>query len=117
MVKPVEINFKFVNKAQEYFTYCTKRNQWFNGSFGNGKSFGASFKAILLLSTFPFYRMGISRYSAKELAQSTMSTFFKICPPELYTEAYGGRRNDRDGYLRLINGSEVFWMHLDDYSE
>lgn len=112
----ISLDFKFVNKVQEEFYYCTKRNANYNGSFGNGKSYGASMKAVTLLSTFPKYRIGISRYSAKELSQSTMSTFFKICPMELYNEAYGGRRNDRDGYLRLINGSEVFWMHLDDYS-
>lgn len=113
----VNVDVSFVNKIQEEFTYCYKRNQNFNGGFGNGKSFGASIKAILLLSTFPYYKIGISRYSAKELSQSTMATFFKICPPELYNEAYGGRRNDRDGYLRFVNGSEILWMHLDDYSE
>jgi hypothetical protein len=113
----VEIKFDFINKIQEEFYYCTKRNQNFNGSFGNGKSYGASMKAVTLLATYPYYRFGISRYSAKELNQSTMSTFFKICPPELYNESYGGRRNDREGYLRLINGSEVLWMHLDDYSD
>lgn len=115
--KDVEINLDFINIVQEEFFYCNKRNQNFNGSFGNGKSYGASEKAVVLLSTFPKYRIGISRYSAKELTQSTMSTFFKVCPPELYNDAYGGRRNDREGYLRLINGSEVIWMHLDDYSD
>lgn len=113
----VEIDFRFVNKVQEDFVYCYKRNQNFNGSYGNGKTVGASIKSILLMSTFPHYRIGISRYSAKELSQSTMATFFKICPPELYAEAYGGRRADRDGYLRFVNGSEVLWMHLDNYSE
>lgn len=113
----VEIDVSFVNKIQEEFVYCTKRNQQFNGGFGNGKSYGASIKALLLMTTFPYYRLGISRYSAKELSQSTMSTFFKICPQSLYNDAYGGRRNDRDGELRLINNSEILWMHLDDYSE
>lgn len=112
----VEINLDFINQPQEEFYYSNKRNQNFNGSFGNGKSYGASEKAVTLLATFPYYRIGISRYSAKELTESTMKTFFKVCPPELYNDAYGGRRNDRDGYLRLINGSEVVWMHLDDYS-
>ncbi|MGB8839435.1 MAG: hypothetical protein WCC64_00025, partial [Aliidongia sp.] len=46
-----------------------------------------------------------------------METFYKTCPPSLYDESYGGRRNDREGYLRLVNKSEVIWMHLDDYSE
>lgn len=113
----IDLKFDFVNPVQEEFFYCWKRNQNYNGSFGNGKSFGASMKAVFLLATFPKYRIGISRYSSKELSQSTMSTFFKNCPQELYNDAYGGRRNDRDGYLRLINGSEVIWMHLDDYSE
>jgi hypothetical protein len=116
-LKDINLDFKFVNEVQDDFFYCGKRNQNYNGSFGNGKSFGASMKAVTLLATFPYYRIGISRYSSKELSQSTMSTFFKVCPQELYNEAYGGRRNDRDGYLRLINGSEVLWMHLDDYSE
>lgn len=113
----IPIDFRFVNSIQEDFTYCYKRNQQFNGSYGNGKTVGASQKAIILMSTFPNYRIGISRYSAKELSQSTMATFFKVCPPELYSESYGGRRADRDGYLRFVNGSEVLWMHLDNYSE
>ena len=111
------IPINFVNKVQEEFYYCNKRNQGFSGGYGNGKSFGASMKALTLLTTFPKYRFAITRYTSKDLVTSTMSTFFKICQPELYSEAYGGRRNDRDGYLRLINGSEVFWMHLDDHSE
>lgn len=110
-------SFTFVNPTQEEFYYCHKRNQGFSGGYGNGKSFGGSMKAMTLLTTFPKYRIAISRYTSSDLNKSTMSTFFKICPPDLYNEAYGGRRNDRDGYLRLINGSEVFWIHLDDYSE
>ena len=43
-----------------------------------------------------------------------MTTFFKVCPPELYDENKGGKRTDSLSYLRLINGSEVFWLHLDD---
>lgn len=113
----LNINIEFVNQVQEEFVYCNKRNQNFSGGFGNGKTYGASEKAVILLTTFPNYHIGISRYSAKELRDSTMSTFFKCCPQELYNDAYGGRRNDRDGQLRLINGSEVLWMHLDDYSE
>lgn len=119
LVTSVNANVKieFVNPVQEDFTYCIKRNQNCSGGYGNGKSYGGSMKAIILLATFPKYRFAISRYRSSDLQKSTMSTFFKVCPPELYNEAYGGRRNDRDGYLRLINGSEVFWIHLDDYSE
>lgn len=112
-----DINISFVNPVQEEFYYCAKRNQGFSGGYGNGKSYGASMKAITLLTTFPKYRIAGTRYTSKDLTTSTMSTFYKICQPELYSEAYGGRRSDREGYLRLVNGSEVFWLHLDDHSE
>lgn len=117
MTPEYKIPISFVNPVQEDFYYCNKRNQGFSGGYGNGKSFGASMKALTLMTTFPKYRCAITRYTSKDLTTSTMSTFFKICQPELYSEAYGGRRSDREGYLRLINGSEVFWMHLDDHSE
>lgn len=112
-----DICITFANKVQEEFYYDNKRNQGFSGGFGNGKTMGGCLKAITLLTTFPKYRVAISRYTSKDLVTSTMSTFFKSCPPELYSEAYGGRRADRDGHLRLVNGSEVFWQHLDDHSE
>lgn len=111
------INISFINSVQEEFFYCTKRNQGFSGGFGNGKTMGGSMKAVMLLATFPKYRVAGTRYTSKDLTTSTMSTFFKVCPPELYAESYGGRRSDRDGYLKLVNGSEVFWLHLDDHSE
>jgi hypothetical protein len=114
-IKPIE--FKFINAFQERYFYETKRNQGFSGGFGNGKTMGASMKGLALLTTFPKYRIAGTRYTSKDLQTSTMSTFFKLCPPELYSDAYGGRRADKEGYLRLINGSEVFWLHLDDYSE
>lgn len=113
----ININLDFVNRIQEEFYYCHKRIQNFNGGFGNGKTFGAAEKAITLLTTFPYYKIGVSRYSSKELTASTMETFFKIIPQELYNDAYGGRRNDRDGILQLINGSKIEWMHLDDFAE
>lgn len=111
------LEISFINKVQEDFYYDNKRNEGFSGGFGNGKTMGAAMKVLTLLTTFPKYRVAGTRYRVKDLNTSTMSTFFKKCPPELYAEAYGGRRNDREGYLRLVNGSEVFWMHLDDFSE
>jgi hypothetical protein len=110
------MEYKFVNPVQEDYFYDTKRNQGFSGGFGNGKTMGASMKAVTLMTTFPKYRMAGTRYTGKDLTTSTMSTFFKACPPEYYSEAYGGRRADREGYLRLTNGSEMFWLHLDDQS-
>jgi hypothetical protein len=103
--------------AQSEFINITKRHSCFSGGYGNGKSYAASIKALILLTTFPKYRIAICRYSATDLKRSTMSTFFKVCPPELYDPSKGGNRADSMNYLRLINGSEVFWMHLDDADE
>lgn len=103
--------------AQAEFINLQKRHTCFSGGYGNGKSYAASIKALILLTTFPKYRVAICRYSTVDLKRSTMSTFFKVCPPELYDPAKGGNRADSLNYLRLINGSEVFWMHLDDADE
>lgn len=46
-----------------------------------------------------------------------MATFYKICPPELYDEKRGGRRADTLGFLQLINGSQIHFMHFDDFDE
>lgn len=103
--------------AQTEFFNLTKRHQAFSGGYGNGKSYAASIKGLTLLGTFPKYRIAICRRSVTDLKRSTMSTFFKVCPPALYDDKKGGNRADSLNYLRLINGSEVFWLHLDDADE
>jgi len=119
----LEFNFKLLvdpktgRSAQAEFVNITKRHACFSGGYGNGKSFAASIKALIRLGTFPKYRVAICRYSTVDLKRSTMSTFFKVCPPELYDPKLGGNRADSLNYLKLINGSEVFWMHLDDADE
>jgi len=118
-----DIDYKFMvdpatgRSPQSEFFYDTKRNQCFSGGYGNGKTYVGCQKSILLLSTFPKYRMAILRATAADLKRTTMATFFKICQPEMYADDKGGKRTDSLNYLRLINGSEVFWMHLDDYDE
>ena len=41
-----------------------------------------------------------------------MQTFFKIVPPELVQS-----HNDQKGETTLVNGSRVYWIHLDDADE
>jgi hypothetical protein len=115
-IKPL-VDKKTGRCAQAEFINISKRHSCFSGGYGNGKSFAASIKALILLCTFPKYRIAICRYSTVDLRRSTMSTFFKLCPPELYEPSKGGNRADSLNYLKLINGSEVFWMHLDDADE
>ncbi len=82
-----------------------------SGGWGSGKTWVYCTKALWLSDTFPKNRGLIFRRVGKELRATTMATFFKLCPPSAYSR---GKRNDQDGLLRLNNGSEILFMHLED---
>src|SRR2546425_502418 len=111
------IPIKFVNDKQEEYFNVTKRNSCFSGGYGNGKSYIKCLKGITLLGTFPKYRVVVVRKVFKDLRRTTMSTFFSLLPKEMYDERFGGRRSDIDGYCRLVNGSEIFFIGLDTFDE
>lgn len=108
------VSFEFNSQFQYDAFHAIERHQCYSGGYGNGKSSIASMKGIALSSKFPRYRIAILRRSSIDLRRTTMETFFKWCPPGLYNPAKGGARVDSRNYLRLINGSEIFWLHLDD---
>lgn len=112
----VQIPLTFINKRQERFFNNPKRNKVACGGFGSGKTYVVCQQALFLLTAFNQYRVVIAREQYKALKRTTMSTFFKVCPPELYAPPVG-RWNEQDGYMRLINGSEIFFMHLDAIDE
>jgi hypothetical protein len=113
----VNLTFRFSSSTAEDFFNCSKRNQCWNSGYGAGKTYTACQKALALLCKFPGYRIAIGRYSSVELRRTTMQTFFKVCPPELYSEEYGGKRVDSLGYCDLFNKSRIYWMHFDQYDE
>lgn len=84
-----------------------------SGGFGAGKTLVWARKIILLCDLFPGSRWVILRSSFEHLKRTTMPTFFGACPPEMYDPRRGGKRVDSDKYVRMANGSEVLWMHLD----
>lgn len=85
-----------------------------SGGWGAGKTWLGCMKGLWLSDTFPKNRGVIARRVAKELRATTMTTFYKLCPPSAYDPRLGGRRNDQDGLCRLNNGSEILFLHLDD---
>src|SRR5438552_259406 len=85
-----------------------------SGGFGAAKTYAGCLKALLLSQWYPRNRGLIFRRVAKELRQTTLATFFKLCPPQAYDERLGGRRSDQEGYLKLVNGSEILFLHLED---
>lgn len=82
-----------------------------SGGFGSAKTYACALKALYLSDLYPRNRGVIARKVHEELKLTTMSTFYKICPPEAYSS--GGRRADSEKYLRLNNGSEVLFLHMD----
>jgi hypothetical protein len=56
--------------------------------------------------------MVIARQTYKDLKTTTLATFLKVVPPEFIAQF-----DATSGYMRLINGSEILWMHLDNFSE
>lgn len=110
----IKLEVEPASEAQVYFLNSTKRSICFNSGWGAGKTFIACFKALLLLCQFPKSRCVIGRQQFSDLAKTTRETFYQVCPPSLYDEKQGGARADGRGYLKLINGSEVFFMHFSD---
>jgi phage terminase large subunit len=82
-----------------------------SGGFGSSKSYAFCLKALQLSDLYPRNRGVIARRVWDELRRTTMSTFFKLCPPQAYDQ---GKRSDTEKILRLNNGSEILWLHLDD---
>jgi phage terminase large subunit len=83
-----------------------------SGGYGSAKTWVACMKILFLADMFPGSRWVIARRLWTELQKTTMQTFFKLCPPQIY-QPYG-RRSDTEKILRLNNGSTIYWMHLDD---
>lgn len=114
----IDLKFRFSSDIAEESFFCGKRNIALNGGFGSGKSYVVCQKLIALLLKFPGYRVAIGRYSATDLKRTTMQTFEKICPKELYDPAYGGKRVDAPiPYIDFVNGSRVYWLHFDQHTE
>lgn len=83
-----------------------------SGGFNAAKTTGILRKILYISDLYPQNRGVIARRVAKELRDTTMASFYKHCPEEAYI--YGGKRSDSEFYLRLNNGSEILFMHMDD---
>lgn len=92
--------------------YCTARNQCFSGGYNNGKTWVLCLKALTLLLTYANYRVIIARQVYTDLRKTTMQTFLAMCPTELIQS-----HNEQEGLTLLVNGSLIYWMHLDHVDE
>jgi PBSX family phage terminase large subunit len=68
---------------QAEFLRCGAREQLYGGSKRGGKTVAGCAKAIYLSCMFPGNRGLIARQAFTDLRDSTLVTFFQLCPPEL----------------------------------
>lgn len=101
---------------QEEFIASTAKFSCLSGGFGAGKTLAGCLRG-LLLSQYPGNFGLIGRLTYPELRDTTRRTFFEICPSEYYDESAGGQWKPSENYLRLDNGSEIIFRHLDTISE
>jgi len=76
----------------------------------SAKTTGAILKTVFLAETYPRSHIAVVRKTYKQLKATTMQSFFQLVDAGHYKF---GARSDQDGYLRLNNGTEVFFIHLD----
>lgn len=80
-----------------------------SGGFNSGKTVVAILKLLHLADTYPGYRAVVARRFASELKQTTLQTFYSLCPPEAIK-----RKNEGQGaaVIDFQNGSRFIFMHL-----
>ena len=108
----MDLNLEFQTAEQEEFFYSKARNNCFSGGFGNGKSWVGCARQFMMLASFPGYVSLIGRELYSDLRDTTMKTFFKICPEDFILG-----HNVNAGLTLLKNGSRVLWKHLDQFNE
>lgn len=110
----ISLNFRFSSDKIKQVFEEGRRNIAVCGGFGSGKTYGILQKVTALCVKFPGYRWVIGRQSLTSLKRTTMQTFHKVCPPELYAPEYGGKKIESNPpYIDFINGSRIYWMHFD----
>lgn len=103
------------DKQSSFMTH-TQRYGCMSGGYGSGKTYAGCLRS-LILSQYPKNVGLIGRLTYRELNDTTRKTFFELCPPEYYDEKQGGRWSPTENNLRLVNGSEILFRHLDTVSE
>ncbi len=104
------------NPKQADFITSKAQFSCFSGGFGNGKTTAGCLRGLLLSGMKGNLGL-VGRLTYPELRDTTRRTFFDLCPPEYYDPAQGGEWRKSENLLRLTNGSEIMFRHLDSISE
>ena len=106
-----QTEIEWASDAQEWFVTAGPQPTLLLGGVNSAKTFGACLKILYLASRYPRSHIAVVRKTYKHLTATTMQTFYAMLDPKHYRPF--GTRNDAAGYLRLNNGTEIFFIHLD----
>jgi PBSX family phage terminase large subunit len=128
----LQIRFKIPpHKQQIIFMNSAKREQLFGGAKRGGKSVGIAQKIIALSMAFPGNRGLLARQNLTDLKDSTLVSFFQVCPPELIANHHLGDRKitftngsyfiyrgvGDEKELEKVKGIDLGWLAIDEPSE
>lgn len=108
----MDFKISFLIPDAQRFYESDARNACISGGFGSTKTYTCLLKVLTLCIAYDKYRVAIGRLLYKDLLATTFKTWTKICPWDLVD-----KWDEQKGYMRLKNGSEILWMHFDDFNE
>lgn len=101
-----------LNPKQERFWKSEKKVILISGGFGAGKSLMLVLKAIDMALRYPDNFILMGRQTYVQLRDSLLKEFLLTCPEHLI-ESY----HKAEMKIRMINGSEIIFRHLDKIAE
>jgi len=104
------IPIEWAGEKQRWIYRCGPQPTLLIGGLNAAKTTGCVLKVLKIAFDYPRCHIGIVRKTYGQLKKTTMQTFYAMLDPRHYDK---GSRNDQDGYLRLNNGTEIFFIHLD----
>jgi len=108
-IQALENTLGQLRPSQRKFVFSSAPYTALAGGWGSGKSYALCIRALVLSAYYPGNAGLIGRYTAASLEDSTMPSFFEVCPTS-WIKSYQKARKK----LTLKNGSTIIFRHIHD---
>lgn len=99
-------------KTQDRFHHSTVKYRLLAGGFGSGKTTTLCLEVIKESFKYKNNYVLLGRKDLPELKSTTLKELLDLLPEQLITD-----HNKQERIIKLINGSEIYYMNLDDARE
>lgn len=106
-----------VNKCQYFAHRVKERYVLYGGAYGGGKTAWLANEAIRLSVNFPNNRGFIGCRDGTDFKRNALQQLLKFLPADLYSGSRGGVHHQTDNYIKLINGSIIYYGGIGNESE